>query len=86
MDYETGLAAVEKLRGICPEDMNMVQFALRWILMFEEVSCAIPGLKRPDQADDNFSVSEKPLLSMAKMDQVKEIYSENIQDHVHHRW
>ena len=27
----------------------MAQFALRWILMFDAVTCAIPGGKRPAQ-------------------------------------
>ena len=53
MDYETGLAAVEELRPLVPEGMSMTQFALRWILMFDAVTCAIPGAKNPQQAEDN---------------------------------
>jgi len=33
--------------------MSPAQFALRWILMFEAVTCAIPGAKRPEQAEQN---------------------------------
>jgi len=29
-----------------PEGMTMAQFPLRWILMFDAVTCAIPGAKR----------------------------------------
>ena len=64
----------------------MVQFALRWILMFEEVSCAIPGAKTAAQANENFSVSEEPLLPMTKMDQVKSVYEQFIRPLVHERW
>ncbi|GLV58493.1 aldo/keto reductase [Dictyobacter sp. S3.2.2.5] len=45
VDYETGLQAVEELRGLVPEGATMAQFALRWILMFPEVSTVIPGAK-----------------------------------------
>jgi len=36
-----------------PVRVTMAQFALRWILMFDAVTCAIPGAKRPSQAEDN---------------------------------
>ena len=53
VDFETGLAAVEELRAIVPPGATLAQLALRWILMFEAVTCAIPGAKRPSQAEDN---------------------------------
>ncbi len=40
-------------RRLAPVGMSMPQFALRWILMFDAVSCAIPGGKRPEQVADN---------------------------------
>ena len=43
VDYETGLKAVEELKAIVPDQMSMVQMALLWILMFDAVTCAIPG-------------------------------------------
>src|SRR5205823_10148748 len=45
VDYETGLQAVEEFRALVPEGMTMAQFALRWILMSDAVTCAIPGAK-----------------------------------------
>ena len=53
VDYEVGLAAVEEIRKLVPPGASMSQFALRWILMFDAVSCAIPGGKRPEQVADN---------------------------------
>src|SRR3989441_8238757 len=53
VDYETGLQAVEELRSLVPQGATMAQFALRWILMFPEVTTAIPGAKNPQQAEDN---------------------------------
>jgi len=48
VDYKTGLEAVEEIRKLVPAGTSMTQFALRWILMFDAVTCAIPGGKRPD--------------------------------------
>ncbi len=49
--YEVGLQAVEELRPLAPPGVTMAQFALRWILMFDAVTCAIPGAKRPAQVN-----------------------------------
>ena len=86
VDYQTGLQAVEELKAICPAGMSMVQFALRWILMFDAVTCAIPGAKRPAQADENFSTADLPALSPETMDRVRSIYDKRIRGLVHHYW
>ena len=86
MDYETGLQAVEQLRPLVPEGMTLVQFALRWILMFDAVSCAIPGAKRPAQAQENFAAADLPPLSDETMDQARQVYDTLIREQVHHYW
>lgn len=86
VDYNTGLKAVEELKEICPQGMSMVQFALRWILMFDAVTCTIPGAKRPSQAEENFSASDLPPLSDDTMKKVKEIYNKYIRNMVHYYW
>ena len=86
VDFETGLAAVEELRSVVPENMTMAQFALRWILMFDAVTCAIPGAKRPSQAEQNISAAEFPALSDETMRKIKEIYESRIKTQVHHYW
>src|SRR6266581_512593 len=53
VDYETGLRAVEELRTLVPQGASMAQLALRWILMFPEVTSAIPGAKNAEQAEGN---------------------------------
>lgn len=86
VDYETGLKAVEELDSLCPEGMSMTQFALKWILMHDAVTCAIPGAKTTSQADDNFAASDLPQLSDETMSAVKSIYDGMIRDQVHHLW
>ena len=86
VDYEAGLAAVEALRPIVPEGMTMAQFALKWILAHEAVSCAIPGAKRPDQVSDNAAASTLPDLDADTMKRARAVYDEHLFTHVHHRW
>lgn len=84
--YEVGLQAVEELRALAPSGASMVQFALRWILMFDAVTCAIPGAKRPSQVDGNMAASDLPRLNFATMEGVQDIYDRLIRPHVHQRW
>jgi aryl-alcohol dehydrogenase-like predicted oxidoreductase len=86
VDFETGLQAVADLEEIRPASMSMVQFALRWILMFDAVTCAIPGAKRPSQAEENLKSADLPQLSDEVMTQVRDIYDRLIRDQVHHYW
>lgn len=86
VDYETGLAAVDELRALLPPGMSMAQFALRWILMSDAVTCAIPGAKRPSQVEENVSAADLPPLSDEMMRKVSEIYERRIQPLVHQYW
>jgi aryl-alcohol dehydrogenase-like predicted oxidoreductase len=86
VDYETGLASVDELRTLLPPGMTMAQFALRWILMFDAVSCAIPGAKNRHQSIDNVQTSDMPPLSDEVMAKIKAIYDAKIRPQVHQRW
>jgi len=86
VDFETGLQAVEALRELVPPNATMAQLALRWILMFDAVTCAIPGAKRPAQAEENVRAAELPPLTNAQMAKVREVYDTFIRKHVHQRW
>ena len=86
VDYDAGLAAVEELRPLVPAGATMSQFALRWILMFDAVTCAIPGGKRPEQAADNCRASDLAPLSREAMAAVERVYKQRIRGPVHGRW
>lgn len=86
VDFETGLKAVDELEALKPEGLTMAQFALRWITMFDAVTCTIPGAKRPDQVKDNVAAAEAPPLSNEVMAGVKKIYDKYIKDPVHYLW
>lgn len=86
VDFEMALEAVEEIRHLLPEGESMAQFALRWILMFDAVTCAIPGGKTPRQAEDNCKASDLPALSPEIMEAVRKVYREKIAPLVHQRW
>lgn len=84
--YDVGLRAVDRLRVLVPKGATMAQFALRWILMFDAVTCAIPGAKTPAQARDNAAAASLPPLEPRVMDAVREVYDELIRPAVHAHW
>jgi aryl-alcohol dehydrogenase-like predicted oxidoreductase len=86
VDYDLGLAAVERLRTILPDDAPMSGQALRWILMNECVSTVIPGAKTAEQAAANAASSDLPDLDDDVMAAIAELYRERIAPLVHQRW
>ncbi len=86
VDYETGLQAVEELRTLVPAGATMAQFALRWVLMFPEVSSTIAGAKNPQQVKDNIQAASLPPLGDETMHRVREVYDKYLRAQVHQRW
>ncbi len=87
VDYEQGLEAVEKLKQIFsgrPEEL--VQLALRWVLMFPEVSTVIAGASRPLQISENVKASQIPALSNQEMEQVKGVYDQYFRKEIQPQW
>lgn len=74
VDYMKGLEAVDALKKLLPEGVNLAAVALKWILMFREVSCVISGASSPSQVHSNILAAEQPDLTAAQMAGVKQIY------------
>jgi aryl-alcohol dehydrogenase-like predicted oxidoreductase len=86
VDYELGLKTVEEMRRFVPRNATMAQLALRWILMFPAVTCAIPGAKRPAQVEENMAAADLPPLSAEALAGIHKLYEERIRPQVHHYW
>ena len=84
--YEVGLEAVERLRPLVPAGATLAQLALRWILMYDAVSCAIPGARTAPQARDNATAASLPPLSSEVMDAARAVYDQHVRPHVHASW
>jgi aryl-alcohol dehydrogenase-like predicted oxidoreductase len=86
VDFDTGLRAVGQLKKLVPPNASLAQMALRWILEFPAVTCAIPGAKHPAQVSENIAASDLPPLSKATMKKIGTIYAGQIKPLVQHYW
>lgn len=86
IDYDTQLEAVEELRQLVPEGVSLAQFALRWLMMFDAVSCAIPGAKTVAQVEENLRAASLPPLHEETMQAIQQLYERRIKPLVHHYW
>ncbi|MFA6402489.1 MAG: aldo/keto reductase [Salinivirgaceae bacterium] len=78
IDYQKGLLAVEEIKKLFPQNTDLSAVALKWILMFPEVSCVIPGASSPDQIYSNIRASEWPDLKLEQMEKINQIYKQTI--------
>ena len=86
IDYETGLAAVEELKELFPNQANLAPIALKWILGFDAVSTIIPGASRPEQVSANVAALDFPDMNAEQISQMNSIYEKHIKKLVHHLW
>lgn len=85
IDYAAGIQAVNALKQAFP-DKNLTLLALKWILMFNEVSCVIPGASRVEQIQSNLQVDDISALTDGDMETITSIYSNFIKPQVHQLW
>jgi len=86
VDYDTALDAVDALRPLVPRGTTLAQWALRWILMERAVTCAIPGVRRAAQVEDNLAASELDEIPADVLKKVQLVYQDRIRPLVHQRW
>lgn len=85
VNFEKGLAAVEKLKKLVPKNFSLSDLALKWILSHKEVTVVIPGATNKKQVSSNAKVTDLKDISTI-MPQIKNIYEELIKPDVHNRW
>ncbi len=86
IDYETGLVAVDALKGLFPGQENLAPLALQWILQFQAVSCIIPGASSVSQLQSNTNALNLPTMSAEQMAGMTDIYEKFIKKSVHQLW
>ncbi|MCH6234346.1 aldo/keto reductase [Cognataquiflexum rubidum] len=86
VDYEKGLIAVQKLKEIFHGKESLAAWAIRWVLMFPEVSTVIPGASKIDQVISNVNASGLPEISSKDMDAVRKIYDKYFKADIHQLW
>jgi aryl-alcohol dehydrogenase-like predicted oxidoreductase len=84
--FEDGLAAVDDMRRLVPEEASMAQFTLRWVLDHDAVTTVIPGSTTPEHVAENIEAADLDPLSHEAHGAVKDVYEAHVKDYVHHRW
>ena len=79
IDYMTGLKAAKELKEALGTD-NLAETALRYILMYPEVSTVIPGASSPQQIVDNANATQLPPFTPEQMAIVRDIYNRYIRE------
>jgi aryl-alcohol dehydrogenase-like predicted oxidoreductase len=69
-----------------PQGQTLAQFALRWILLQQAVTCAIPGGRRRAQVEENMSAADLPALPEPTVRAVERVYERHAKQQVHQRW
>ncbi len=83
---EKAFPALEELKEVFTGDGAIAAIALRWILMYKEISVVIPGSSKTSQLEANVNAGQLPPLTKAQMDAVKNIYDKYIREEVHGLW
>ena len=86
LDYDAGLEFVSAVAELAPDGVTTAQLALRWILMHEGVTAAIPGAKNEEQAKGNAAAADLPPLDETTMARIRELYERLAKPLVHQRW
>jgi aryl-alcohol dehydrogenase-like predicted oxidoreductase len=78
VEYMKGLEVVEEIKKLFPQYDNLPAIALKWILMFPEVSCVIPGASGPEQVLSNIQASGLPDLTPEQIEKIRQLYQQHI--------
>ncbi len=78
--------AIDELKRELGADQSLAEFALKWILMFPEVSTVIPGASKLSQLESNIQASDAVPLTSSQMAIAKEVYEKYIKKEVHLQW
>jgi aryl-alcohol dehydrogenase-like predicted oxidoreductase len=86
IDYLKGLQAVEELKEIFKGNEALAALAIRWVLMFPQVSTVIPGASKAEQVISNLQAMNLPTISPEQMSAVEEVYNKYFKSDIHHLW
>jgi aryl-alcohol dehydrogenase-like predicted oxidoreductase len=83
--YQLGLRTVKEYIRLFGTKY-LTQHALRWVLMFEAISCVIPGASSVEQLEANVQASDLAPLPPMAMDDAKAVYDQLLRQEIHAQW
>ena len=75
VNFDKGLQAVEEIKKLIPNNFSLTDLALKWILMHQEITVAIPGAKKNHQLSKNVNAVHLDDIS-SLMPLIKDVYSQ----------
>ena len=83
LPFEKGVELTKTIQDeFLPENMTMVQLALRWILDQDAVSTIIPGASSPIQAKSNAAVSKINALPESLHQKLNAFYTKDVKNNI----
>lgn len=82
LPFDKGVELAEGLRWIAEGRGTMARAALRWILTFDAVSCAIPGFKSVSQVNENMAALTTPGFSQDELERLAAYYRTEVAPHI----
>ena len=86
VDYDLSLELVDALRPVVPAGQSLPQFALRWVTMFDAVTCAIPGARSRAQVEENAAAADLPPHPADTLATLQALYDTRVRSLVHQYW
>ncbi|WP_020532754.1 aldo/keto reductase [Flexithrix dorotheae] len=83
--YDLGLEAVNEIKAILNKE-EITLYALKWVLMFEAISCVIPGASTISHAQNNILASEMDALTAEELEKIKGVYEKHLKEIIHPQW
>ncbi len=81
--FEKGLQLSDTIKEqYLPENLNMVQLSLRWLLDHKAVTTIIPGASSTQQVKSNTAVSVLPPLGSMLHHELSAFYKKEVHDHI----
>jgi aryl-alcohol dehydrogenase-like predicted oxidoreductase len=84
--FEVGVRAARRVAALTPVGATTAQLALRWVIDQAGVSTVIPGARHAGQARANAAAADLAPLDPPALEALREIYDQDVRDHVHSRW
>ncbi len=84
--FDVGVRAAREVAALTPAGVTTAQLALRWLVDQPGVSTVIPGARNAEQARGNAAAADLAPLDDATLEGLRQVYDEQVREHVHDRW
>ena len=82
LPFEKGVELTDALKSLVPEQLSMLQMAIRWILDFDAITVVIPGGTNYQQVIENTLVSDITSLTEDLHKKISLFYKSEVKDYI----